>query len=313
MVLSWTSATNCTRIYNAALATTTTKLPADWKFGSTLTSDHVYNGFMIYCLLEDLIARKQTLSVPHKTCQDKDRYLDAIRVRNQRMRLYSQPVVRHYCNKCTRFNRDGKFFFFEFYVMSSTHPTYWHTITGNKKISVVVIDGVTIGHPCCGIHNCQIPLSSNRNRFCDDHKGNASICSIVGCSAPITSGDAMTCDNPDHRAVEKLHRERGQSRFQLQQRLERARIVHPNDALGTAIATISDLADCDEEEEEFILGSSDLPTQQQRSSTTKKLSARFGRKRTHNEQLIVAPCGMIIARETFFGAEAVSSVVVHFC
>jgi hypothetical protein len=114
MVLSWTSATNCARIYNAALATTTTKLPADWKFGSTLTSDHVYNGFMIYCLLEDLIARKQTLSVPHKTCQDKDRYLDAIRVRNQRMRLYSQPVVRHYCNKCTRFNLDGKFFFLNF-------------------------------------------------------------------------------------------------------------------------------------------------------------------------------------------------------
>ena len=42
----------------------------------------------------------------------------------------------------------------------------------------------------------------------------------------------------------------------------------------------------------------------------KKVRAQFGRKRTHNEQIIVAPCGMIMARETFFGAEAVSSVVV---
>ena len=42
----------------------------------------------------------------------------------------------------------------------------------------------------------------------------------------------------------------------------------------------------------------------------KKVRAQFGRKRSHNEQIFVAPCGDIIARETFFGAEAVSSVVV---
>jgi hypothetical protein len=42
----------------------------------------------------------------------------------------------------------------------------------------------------------------------------------------------------------------------------------------------------------------------------KSLRAQFGRKRTHNEQLFVAPCGMIIARETFFHAEAIYSVIV---
>jgi hypothetical protein len=45
--------------------------------------------------------------------------------------------------------------------------------------------------------------------------------------------------------------------------------------------------------------------------TKRRLKAMFGRRRTHNEQLIVAPCGMIIARQTFFGAEGVASVVVH--
>lgn len=43
---------------------------------------------------------------------------------------------------------------------------------------------------------------------------------------------------------------------------------------------------------------------------TKKIRARFGRTRTHTEQILVAPCGMIIARETFYFAEAIPSVVV---
>jgi hypothetical protein len=42
----------------------------------------------------------------------------------------------------------------------------------------------------------------------------------------------------------------------------------------------------------------------------KKIRAQFGRKRSHNEQIIVCPCGIILARETFFGAEGVASVVV---
>ena len=41
-----------------------------------------------------------------------------------------------------------------------------------------------------------------------------------------------------------------------------------------------------------------------------KVRAQFGRKRTHNEEIIVAPCGVIIARATFYGAEAISSVAV---
>ncbi|KAI0689098.1 hypothetical protein BC835DRAFT_1308521 [Cytidiella melzeri] len=53
------------------------------------------------------------------------------------------------------------------------------------------------------------------------------------------------------------------------------------------------------------------------SAGNKRVRAQFGRKRTHNEQycklahnkqIIVAPCGVIIARTTFYGAEAVSSV-----
>ena len=105
MVVSWTSATNCARFYNSALSGNR-KPPPGWKLGYTLDSDHVWNGFMILSLLEDLSSRKQTLSVPHSGL-DQDRYKEAIRLWNRRMRLYSQPEIRHYCKKCTRFTTDG--------------------------------------------------------------------------------------------------------------------------------------------------------------------------------------------------------------
>ena len=44
----------------------------------------------------------------------------------------------------------------------------------------------------------------------------------------------------------------------------------------------------------------------------KRVKAQFARSRTHNEQLIVAPCGMIKARRTMFFAEAISEVAVWF-
>jgi hypothetical protein len=108
MVVSWTSATNCARFYNSALSGNR-KPPPGWKLGFTLDSDHVWNGFMILSLLEDFSSRKQILSVHHSGL-DQDRYKEAIRLRNHRMRLYSQPEIRHYCNKCTRFTTDGVFF-----------------------------------------------------------------------------------------------------------------------------------------------------------------------------------------------------------
>ena len=41
-----------------------------------------------------------------------------------------------------------------------------------------------------------------------------------------------------------------------------------------------------------------------------KVQAQFGRKHTYNEEIIVAPCGVIIAHAIFYRAEAISSVAV---
>jgi hypothetical protein len=43
----------------------------------------------------------------------------------------------------------------------------------------------------------------------------------------------------------------------------------------------------------------------------KQMKAQFGQACTHNEQFIVAPCGVILARRTMFFAEALFKVAVY--
>jgi hypothetical protein len=64
-------------------------------------------------------------------------------------------------------------------------------------------------------------------------------------------------------------REHGQARFQLKERLQRARVAHPNDAVAED-RDLAELADVDDETEEFEVGSN--------SQVTKKewIQAQFG-------------------------------------
>lgn len=288
-----TSATNCVRIYNNTLSKNNIP-PPDWPFGFKLKTDHIWDSFIILSLLEDSHARQESLEVPHTGAQ-KDRFTPTIKARNLRFRLYSQPELRHYCNKCVRFYHGPN--------KKVTHMVY-----------VVVIDGITVGHPCCAIHNCHVPLANNRHRFCpEDAPLHDTICSIVGCSDPVLHG-RLTCGKAEHQEVERIHRERGQARFQLQERLQCAHVAHPENASADE-RDLSELVDMDESEEEFEVemqhNSKEPVGTSSRPIPCKKICAQFGRKRTHNEQIIVAPCGIIIARETFYGAEGVASVVVR--
>jgi len=163
----------------------------------------------------------------------------------------------------------------------------------------------------------------------------AAHCAIIGCQQLAAHGK-KTCDLQEHNEVERIHNERGQARFQLQERLRRAKIAHPTDAIGIlshylsrkkiltmgfmageVVSGNSDVADMDDDEEEFsVINGLDLPARSDAATSgslpmrRNQLRAQFGRKRTHNEQIIVAPCGIILARETFYGAEAVPTVVV---
>jgi hypothetical protein len=179
-----------------------------------------------------------------------------------------------------------------------------------EKCSVLVIDGVTIGHPCCGILHCPIPLSNNRHRYCPDHDGYHRICAIEGCSEPVASRSSsdeperMTCNIPNHAALENRHKQRGTAFFQLRGKLQRAHVAHPVDS-DAAQPTAEEV-----EELELNDGDNDAACPSKPETGNRKLRALFGRRRTHNEQIMVRPCGIIIARQTFFGSETTPQTVV---
>ncbi|KAG2030228.1 hypothetical protein BDR03DRAFT_814794, partial [Suillus americanus] len=70
------------------------------------------------------------------------------------------------------------------------------------KLSIVVTDGVTVGHPCCGVHNCHGPLLNNCDHFCLNHLPLINTCTIIGCNCMVVPS-MKTCDTPTHQAVEK--------------------------------------------------------------------------------------------------------------
>ncbi|KAL4263779.1 hypothetical protein AB1N83_006099 [Pleurotus pulmonarius] len=279
MLVAWASAANCARYYNLAL-THGQQPPPGWVVGYNLAYEHVWDGFLIHSLLSDAQRHHTTLVVPHTGSQNL-RFMDAIRSRNIYIRLHGQPELRHYCERCTRFY---------------TKPEEPEKI---YKTSVVVIDGVTLGFPCCASPGCLTDLANNHSRFCANHQSLDGDCAIIGCSQPVQPRSSV-CHLAHHIAVEQTHRDRCQSRFQLQERLQRARVAHLNDALPHDIPT-SDLIDTTEQDEEFEVAPLGEPAKV-------KIRAQFGRKRTHNEQIFVAPCGIIIARETFYNAEGIKSV-----
>ncbi|KAG6822800.1 hypothetical protein H0H92_012529, partial [Tricholoma furcatifolium] len=254
------SATNCARTYLDTWINATEPPSTEWQFTSTnLDAEHVYDGFVLLSLLEDCLERKANLQVPHSGSQS-NRFTAAVQARNARIRLYGQPEIRHLCAKCVRIYRDenGKI---------------------DKVTWAVVTDGVTVGRPCCGVHNCHKSLMSNRHRFCPDHESLSLVCAIVGCDRAVQSG-SKACDTKEHQEIKQVHVERGQAAFQLKERLLRAQRATGSNSDGS-----------DEEDATF-----DVVDEHVNSSSgdqdkgKKKVRAQFGRKRSHNEQLIVAPC-----------------------
>jgi len=98
--------------------------------------------------------------------------------------------------------------------------------------------------------------------------------------------------------------------------LQCARVAHPIDGIAEEY-NLNDVADEEEVEEEFLVNSNDRlgPTGLETTNfpqlqVKKRVKGQFGQKQTHNEQVLITPCGIILARETFYGAEAISSCVV---
>ncbi|KAK7024905.1 hypothetical protein R3P38DRAFT_2951693 [Favolaschia claudopus] len=265
MVFSHTSAESASRIYNLALRGSQVE-----SSDRSLSPDTIWDAFFLHALLRDAAKRQTPLSVDHNGLQ-MDRLNDALRARNARMVGTGQDQWAHACNNCQK-------------------------ILGHARLSACVTDGVTLGHPCCGVHNCQVALANQKAWYCPTHSKFRFVCAIQGCNAKSEAG-WRTCSASSHRKYEAEKRAEGKAMFALRARQAR----HLGQA--TLRAPASDIDYLDE-----VLEDDTCDLQPISSQSSTKIRGRLGRRWTHNEQLMVRCCGIIISRATFFGSEAITSV-----
>jgi hypothetical protein len=206
------------------------------------------------------------------------------------------------------------------------------------KIRSVVTDGVTLGHPCCaGALDCKIPLANNKAMFCPHHEYKEEYCAVVSCTQKHVP-NFKTCNDKEHRMCEEYYKKMGKAMFQLKSRLERNKTsqppssIPPNSADQSAKDTTIPLEDSvtesfnesefmDLKDEHVLVGADGgletnpplEPTEgcpSKPETGNRKVRALFGRKRTHNEELCVASCGVILGRATFYGSEGANSIRV---
>jgi hypothetical protein len=298
--LSRTSATNGARVYDTHLSDPSRK-PEGW-CDFSLRAEHVWDGFILLTLLEEHAGREALLRLPHGGDQ-KDRYTAAIRERNIRMSQAGQPEWAHFCNRCTRVFpgvNGGP-------PSKICHPSAGIILTVlTVKIMVVVSDGLTIGCNCCGILHCMEPLPEGQGiRYCFLHDRYHYICACVGCEQPVVTG-RKTCSNPIHQRGEDYRNEKGKAMFQLKAQLSHAKVMNPENAHA------AEPTEEDEIDMELREGEEDAAACPEKGENgNRKLRFMFGRRRTHNEQILVHPCGMIVARKTCNTSEGLKEIVVR--
>ncbi|KAJ6485282.1 hypothetical protein DFH09DRAFT_949028, partial [Mycena vulgaris] len=300
MVTSWTSATNCARTYNAALSNQSIRssLPATWSTSLELDVEDVWNAFFLYSLLLDYQSRDQPLELPHKAPSQSERLRAALHERNVQMAGTGQPAWNHACNLCCGvvIDEDG----IEYAIRST------------------VTDGITIGRPCCCVHDCLEPLPNVKQRFCVIHRRLEKQCAVTTCDRDSEHG-FRTCNIPEHRSLESYYYLQGKAMFQLKHRLERIKASQTHDSLSPGTTTASRMRMTDEIDGELMPDLIDAPEDDddevgegvcdgKPEKGNKTVRARFGRRRTHNEQLCVGSCGVILGRATFYGSEAPNGV-----
>lgn len=79
----------------------------EWRFVPRLTTEHVWDAFIIFSLLNNKKRRHQHLIVPH-TGDQASRFVNAMEERNEDFILHGQPdAVAHACDKCLRIYQIG--------------------------------------------------------------------------------------------------------------------------------------------------------------------------------------------------------------
>ena len=206
-----------------------------------------------------------------------------------------------------------------------------------------------MGRPCCTVRHCTEELLSTQDRYCPSHRHLATQCVIDGCIAPAIPG-YKTCGDPIHHEVERWNGLHGKAMFTLRRALLRSNVSNPDDAvepsrgpeehldvvvhegldsaghLGVELHATPTVDDTTTEQDppagpnnptssSTTKGSSPAPTPapcpDKPATTSRSMRAMFGRRRTHNEQIFIRPCDIIVKRATFYGSETTPQVLVR--
>lgn len=278
--------------------------PPSWECRLTLGYEDVWYAFLLNALLLDHEERQAQLEVAHDAPSQVARLEPVLRERNERMMGPGQEFWDHACDLCCWVSTDANGNPREpISLVPQLLPSpITHIVFDKGQLRSHVVDGVTIGHPCCGQHNCPVPLRSVKDHYCPEHHGLNRICSVLECEAPADTG-SKTCSIPEHRGLETYYQQQGKAMFQLKLRLERARAK--SSSLSLPIVNDPDPRNLEETVIESAMLCGDKPPQ-----GNQQLKARFGRRWTHNDELCTASCGVIIGRVTFMGSEAPNGVRV---
>ncbi|KAG6818923.1 hypothetical protein H0H93_000251 [Arthromyces matolae] len=273
MLYAWVSASNCAHIYNHSFAS------IGRSFGLKLRNEQVWTAFYMNALLRDGMEHGIFLTLSDTGSND-DRLKEAMEMRNLQMIREGQPQRMHSCDVCEKF------------IPGTGYK-------GLRPLRAVVVDGVLVPFPCCKVHNCSIPLASQRDHFCPTHKSQGALCVVANCIKPSDQG-FQTCSTKGHRDLETLRKQRNKAFFQLKERLSYATAGQVADSMNAGLRGEDSITFDDLDGTRYSEHKSD--------SGNVKVNARFTRRRTHNEQLVVCCCGIIAGRATMYGAEAISAV-----
>ncbi|KAI0689723.1 hypothetical protein C8T65DRAFT_746069 [Cerioporus squamosus] len=280
MVLSWTSATNAAEIYNLAERPDelVAELNLDSKLSKHLTTIQAWDAFFTHSLLLHHQEHGTTLELDHNAPSHAERLRPALQARNLMMVGPGQEEWSHACDLCcwVHENEEGE----------------------TVAVRSVVTDGVTVGHPCCGSHDCKEPIVRRKGgRYCATHAHLELQCSVV-------------------ESVESHYQMKGKAMFQLRERWERVNesrghLGTQQQPLTTSVlpdASLTPTAGADAEEF-AVFDDGEIECEEKSSEGNRPLKALLGRRHTHNEELCVASCGVVLGRATFFGSEAVNGVL----
>ncbi|KAJ6560405.1 hypothetical protein B0H19DRAFT_1290213 [Mycena capillaripes] len=268
LALSHATCQGIAQVYNRALGAS--DLPNRSRLSHELTGDLVFDSFLLHALLQDKRNRREILSLPHRGYQN-HRYDEALAQRNLRMVGTGQDMWAHACNRCMK--------------LYQGEDNNWYRLTAG------VHDGVAVRHLCCSVHNCTEALQSQRDYFCYSHRHLLKICCIQGCNATAEPG-FRTCTIESHRAFQTDAERKNTAMFQLHSRLRQAGISQIRLAGSSTAVQPVPL----------------LETASASTGSTGRVKGKLTRSWTHNEQLFVRCCGVIISRATFFGSEGITGV-----